>query len=168
MLTTQFIKNPFPSRFCEMMNTPGTHDRKVARYLIGQPNQSSIMNPGFLAVCDDCAKSIVEKLPDELLPYVNIEKALELMGEEQRDAIFDKLYPPVDVKDAFKDYLQKGLMEPEEAQALFAEYLPGFQVVNPAPPGDEIQPIPCPYCEFTARSQAGLSSHLKAKHGEQQ
>ena len=70
MSTTQFIKNPFTSRFCEMMNTPGTHDRQIATYLIGQPNPASIANPGFLAVCEPCAKSIVEKLPDELLPHV--------------------------------------------------------------------------------------------------
>lgn len=84
MSTTQFIKNPFTSRFCEMMNTPGTHDRKIAKYLIGQPNPASIANPGFLAVCDGCAKSIVEKLPDELLPHVQLERVIGALTPAQK------------------------------------------------------------------------------------
>ena len=82
--TTQFIKNPFLSRFCELMNTPGTHDRHIAKYLIGQPNPSSIANPGFMAVCEPCAKSIVEKLPDELLPHVPLERVLSALTPEQK------------------------------------------------------------------------------------
>ena len=84
MSTTQFIKNPFTSRFCEMMNTPGTHDRQIATYLIGQPNPASIANPGFLAVCDGCAKSIVEKIPDELLPHVPVERLFADLTPEQK------------------------------------------------------------------------------------
>lgn len=82
--TTQFIKNPFLSRFCEMMNTPGTHDRQVAKYLIGQPNPSSIANPGFIHLCDSCAKSIVEKLPDELLPHVPLERVLGALTPKEK------------------------------------------------------------------------------------
>ncbi len=84
MSTTQFIKNPFTSRFCEMMNTPGTHDRQIATYLIGQPNPASIANPGFLAVCEPCAKSIVEKLPDELLPHVQLERVIGALTPAQK------------------------------------------------------------------------------------
>jgi len=67
-----------------MMNTPGTHDRKIAKYLIGQPNPASIANPGFLAVCDGCAKSIVEKLPDELLPHVQLERVIGALTPAQK------------------------------------------------------------------------------------
>lgn len=105
MLNTQFIKNPFTSRFCEQMNVPGTHDRQVAAYLIGTPNPSSITNPGFMAVCFNCAVSIVEKLPDELLKHVDIEKALNLMDEEAKDALFDKLFPPAEPREALEALL---------------------------------------------------------------
>ena len=91
MSTTQFIKNPFTSRFCEMMNTPGTHDRKIAKYLIGQPNPASITNPGFwLSVT--AARSLLWKIPDEccrMLPVerllrFNTRKAAKVAGSSKR------------------------------------------------------------------------------------
>ena len=120
MLTTQFIKNPFTSRFCEQMNVPGTHDRQVAAYLIGTPNPSSITNPGFMAVCLNCAKSIVEKLPDELLKHVDIEKALNLISEEQREGILDKLIPPADPGEALDAIM--GAMDEEDVKAILSKH----------------------------------------------
>lgn len=106
-MSTQFIKNPFTSRFCEQMNVPGTHDRQVASYLIGTPNPSSITNPGFMAVCKSCAISIVENLPDELLEFVDADRVLTQMSTEQRSDLFERFFPADDddLKCPYCDYI---------------------------------------------------------------
>jgi hypothetical protein len=190
MSTTQFIKNPFTSRFCEQMNVPGTHDRQVAAYLIGTPNPASITNPGFMAVCKSCAKSIVEKLPDELLKHVNVERAFSLMGEEQREILFDKLFPPAEPEEIL-DSLLGTVGDYDKLEAILAKrgFAPFQRQPEPEPDGEpldsgdgfpvqaqkevsqavktlneEVYQYPCPHCIFIAKNQAGLSSHIKAKH----
>jgi hypothetical protein len=161
------------------MNIPTTHDRQVAAYLIGQPNPASITNPGFMAVCESCAKSIVEKLPDELLVHVNVERALELLTEEQKDVLFDKFFPPAEPEEIL-DSLLGTVGDYDKLEAILAKR--GFApferqpepVVKPddepLDPGDGFPTDiddgkePCPYCPYKAKNKAGLASHVKAKH----
>ena len=176
MPTTQFIKNPFTSRFCEQMNVPGTHDRQVASYLIGTPNPSSITNPGFMAVCFNCAKSIVEKLPDELLVFVDAEKALALMSEEKRDAVLDKFYEDSDPKEALESLLET--MDKEAVKAILLErgYLSDEgqseeqQIEQQRREQQQMaeaqmqQPLKCPHCDYETANPAALRGHIGGKH----
>lgn len=136
-MSTQFIKNPFTSRFCEQMNVPGTHDRQVASYLIGTPNPSSITNPGFMAVCKSCAISIVENLPDELLEFVDADRVLTQMSTEQRIDLFERFSPAED------------------------DAAPSNDTATPADDDD----LKCPYCDYIGTTPAGLRGHIGGKHG---
>lgn len=88
----QFFRNPFQSTFCEMFNC-----RTVSPWLIGRPVEGALVMPGSMRLCDPCARSVAENLPDELLAHVNIERAFELMDPEKRldllAALADKYFP---------------------------------------------------------------------------
>jgi len=167
------------------MNVPGTHDRQVASYLIGTPNPSSITNPGFMAVCFNCAKSIVGKLPDELLVHVNVEKTLALMDEEKRDAIFDKFFDDADPKDALESLLDT--MDKEAVRSILLDR--GYLADEGQPenteaekPEDTKEPVvysspnrdapitgdngllKCPHCDFTTMNPNALRGHIGGKH----
>lgn len=168
-MSTQFIKNPFTSRFCEQMNVPGTHDRQVASYLIGTPNRASITNPGFMAVCFNCAKSIVQRLPDELLVFVDVEKALSLMSEEARDAVFDKFYEDSDPREVLAGLLES--MDEKELEDVLAIH--GYSLNKILDPGDgfpvqqtaqEPDLLKCPHCDFTTTNPNALRGHIGGKH----
>lgn len=179
MLSTQFIKNPFTSRFCEQMNVPGTHDRQVAAYLIGTPNPSSITNPGFMAVCFNCARSIVEKLPDELLKHVDVEKALGLMDEEAKDALFDKLFPAAEPAEALEALLAE-MEEIEIAKVLlkldYTVVKTGYvdqpligmteQQAKALAEPEQQDILKCPHCTYETWSPTSRRGHISAKHGK--
>jgi hypothetical protein len=72
--TPRFFKNPFTSTYCEMFNCT---DR--ATWLMGRPNDASLVMPGSIRLCDRCAASVVQNLPHELMPH-------ELMPQGQAPA----------------------------------------------------------------------------------
>ncbi|MHB8122597.1 MAG: WDGH domain-containing protein [Desulfuromonadaceae bacterium] len=71
----RFFPNPFASEFCEFFRC--RTQRCKAKYIIGQPSDSSLVQPGFLRVCEQDAISIVSQLPPELLQYIPELKDME-------------------------------------------------------------------------------------------
>lgn len=71
----RFFPNPFASEFCEFFKCRTQRCR--AKYIIGQPSDSSLVQPGFLRVCEQDAISILSQLPPELLQYIPELKAME-------------------------------------------------------------------------------------------
>lgn len=71
----RFFPNPFASEFCEFFKC--RTQRCQAKYIIGQPSPSSLVQPGFLRVCEQDAISIVSQLPPELLQHIPELKTME-------------------------------------------------------------------------------------------
>ena len=71
----RFFPNPFASEYCEFFKCRTQRCR--AKYIIGQPSDSSLVQPGFLRVCEQDAISILSQLPPELLQYIPELKAME-------------------------------------------------------------------------------------------
>ena len=91
MQSPKFFKNPFTSTFCEMFNCTGK-----AEWLIGRPNEASLVMPGSIRMCDKCAANIVHNLPDALLTHVNVERALERLD----------LFPPTEPLEVLENLLK--------------------------------------------------------------
>ena len=119
----QFLNNPFTTTYCEMFNCT-----RKAEWLVGRPNNASLVLPGSIRLCDQCAASVARNLPDELLPHVNVERALELLDEERRDAIFDKFFPSTEPMDVLKSLLET--VEREKVETTLTEM--GF-IPKPTP-----------------------------------
>ena len=143
----RFFPNPFASEFCEFFKC--RTQRCMAKYIIGQPSDSSLVQPGFLRVCEQDAISIVSQLPPELLPYI---PELKAMGdqvsalEEQVNALEEQ------VKDL-----------KEQLKAAHAGLIPPASLAK----GDEPQAtgFQCPYCDQPPFSAKGpRTNHIKAKH----
>jgi uncharacterized small protein (DUF1192 family) len=64
----QIFKNPFSSEFCDFFKCRTVRDR--ASWIIGQPDPSSLVLPGFIKVCESDIASILGQIPAELLKYV--------------------------------------------------------------------------------------------------
>lgn len=111
----QIFKNPFDSTFCEMFNCMNRND-----YILGRPQESALVMPGSMRLCNSCAISVVKNLPGTLLIHVDVEKALSLMSEEQKDAIFDKFFPAADPKDVLDNLLET--MGEEDVTGLLVEH----------------------------------------------
>ena len=139
----KIFENPFKSTFCEMFNcTTRTN------WLLGRPQESSLVMPGSIRLCNDCAISVVKNLPDALLPYVDVEKAFNLLPEAQRNEIFDRLFPP----------------EEDKAPVVTAEPAgePGGN--STTDPGEPLAVFKCPHCDYEASSIAALNGHIGGKH----
>ena len=159
----QIFSNPFNSTFCEMFNcTTRTH------WLLGRPQESSLVMPGSIRLCNDCAISVVKNLPDALLPYVDVEKAFNLLPEAQRDEIFDRLFPSAESADVLSNLLDT--MDEEEVRGLLVEH--GYlSELNPtgepggnSGSGDQIAVFKCPHCDYEASNIAALNGHIGGKH----
>jgi len=81
----QIFDVPFKQQLCEMFNC-----NKLSRYLIGKREPSDMWR-NCLNVCEDCAKSIVATIPEELKPYFVPPEGYVLVGvhaeEESAEAI---------------------------------------------------------------------------------
>mgnify|MGYP001488376450 CR=1 FL=1 len=98
--TPQFFDNPFKSTYCEMFNCTNKAD-----LLIGRPQDGALAMPGSMRICNSCARSVIQKLPDRLLAHADVEKAISLLDEEQKDALFDRLFPPAEPKELLENLL---------------------------------------------------------------
>ena len=124
----RFFKSPFSSEFCEFFKCRDVRAR--AKWIVGQPNPSSLVMPGFLRVCEEDAKSIVSQLPPELLEYVPEVKALQ---EQVRD-----------------------LTEQLQAAKASNEKLQQAQ----SPPANQDQSgVPCPYCGEPFPNSRAMGGH---------
>ena len=81
----RFFPNPFSSEFCEFFKC--RTQRCKAKYIIGQPSDSSLVQPGFLRVCEQDAISILSQLPPELLQYIPELKAMEAQIEDLKERL---------------------------------------------------------------------------------
>jgi hypothetical protein len=73
----QIFKNPFASTFCEMFNC-----HNPAKWLAGRPSESALVLPGFLKLCDKCAISIVQNLPEELKQHITPPEGVVLISTD--------------------------------------------------------------------------------------
>ena len=160
----QIFINPFRSTFCEMFNC-GTANK----WLLGRPQPGALVMPGNLRLCDKCAISVMENLPDELLKHVDVERALSLMDEGAKDKLFDKLFPAAEPGEALSAIL--AVMSDEELNAALLEwgYVPETKQPVPEPGMTEQQAaqtqLKCPQCTYETWSPTSLRGHISAKHG---
>ena len=70
--------------------------RNVAKYGIGSPGSGK--GTHFL-ICEECVKSLVESLPDELKPIIIVEVEKEVENEEQEKYITDNETQVNDIPD---------------------------------------------------------------------
>ena len=173
----KIFENPFKSTFCEMFNcTTRTN------WLLGRPQESSLVMPGSIRLCNDCAIGVVKNLPDALLPYVDVEKAFNLLPEAQRDEIFDRLFPSAEPKDVLSNlletmdkeevrnllvehgYLSDGTLLEDKAPVVTAEPAGGPGGNSTTDPGEPLAVFKCPHCDYEASSIAALNGHIGGKH----
>lgn len=175
----QIFENPFDSTFCEMFNCMNRND-----YILGRPQEGALVMPGSMRLCNSCAISVVKNLPEPLLVHVDVEKALSLMSEEQKDAIFDKFFPAADPKDVLDNLLET--MEEEDVTGLLVEH--GYLLDEEQPdPGKQEQSevkepvvyssldrnapiegdnglLKCPHCDYETDNPLALRGHIGGKH----
>lgn len=168
MNDTCFFKNPFTSTFCEMFNC-----QAKGSWLIGRPNDSSLVMPGSLRLCPACAASVVQNLPDELLQHVDVVRALEIMAQDKRAVLVDKYLPLLDVP-AIENALES--MTPEAREDLLArlvdKYIPEAvdKESGESEPVIESDKFICDYsgCGRTFGSQNALTAHQRVHKGASQ
>lgn|GEM_PF-4160215 len=86
MSTPQFFPNPYPAAPCDMFSCSTR-----AKWLVGRPDGPSLVMPGFLRLCDECAKKVIKNLPDELLPHLPKKPDVQQLVDRRAHEISDNL-----------------------------------------------------------------------------
>lgn len=83
--SVRIFLNPFNSTYCDTYNCT-----QQAKWLVGRPNPSALVMPGFLRLCHKHAVSVAKHMPAELRQHV-IPEDMVLVKKDELTALADEI-----------------------------------------------------------------------------